>query len=485
MSRSGISAILTMMAFTTVINGQYSGFNLSKYKLPDIKISRLDFNFNLSNSHTNYIEKFIYQTFQQEYKNDNKLFNGLADLNYYYFRNKEKYQGSFTVDMNYQPGFYTNMRDSSITRNNSSSADILISSVNKFFNINKYFFEIDPELSLKAHSTRYYQDLVLSMGASQDDYTNTFTKTAAVPVAIGHGRIEPVEDARLAIYILEELNKAGRISALPSDNIVLELAKAISRIKSERFFDSRLRKIKELQVIDSFLVVNNLISSHDISYFAVLNDQWDYASGPSRAAGFEVSAGINDKVTFNKDHNRSFSSGSNSSNNFIYTNTFEAGLFLSIKYAKPVNLYWQSSLSLVTSINREYTRDPKQKDNQTSNYETNIFNTDLSYSLQYLPNSRTSIALNLATSWQTSSANMKTADSEPVNLKNTGYELVFQPGIQIYYYFSPRLRCQLNPYLAIRKYNHELKSENSNPINYENYNYNEKNVTLTMIYSFF
>jgi hypothetical protein len=263
------------------------------------------------------------------------------------------------------------------------------------------------------------------------------------------------------------------------------LAKAISRIKSERFFDSRLRKIKELQVIDSFLVVNNLISSHDISYFAVLNDQWDYASGPSRAAGFEVSAGINDKVTFNKDHNRSFSSGSNSSNNFIYTNTFEAGLFLSIKYAKPVNLYWQSSLSLVTSINREYTRDPKQKDNQTSNYETNIFNTDLSYSLQYLPNSRTSIALNLATSWQTSSANMKTADSEPVNLKNTGYELVFQPGIQIYYYFSPRLRCQLNPYLAIRKYNHELKSENSNPINYENYNYNEKNVTLTMIYSFF
>jgi hypothetical protein len=84
------------------------------------------------------------------------------------------------------------MRDSSITRNNSSSADILISSVNKFFNINKYFFEIDPELSLKAHSTRYYQDLVLSMGASQDDYTNTFTKTAAVPVAIGlMGELNP------------------------------------------------------------------------------------------------------------------------------------------------------------------------------------------------------------------------------------------------------------------------------------------------------
>ncbi len=55
MSRSGISASLTMMAFTTIINGQYSGFNLSQYKLPDIKISRLDFNFNLSNNHTNYI----------------------------------------------------------------------------------------------------------------------------------------------------------------------------------------------------------------------------------------------------------------------------------------------------------------------------------------------------------------------------------------------------------------------------------------------
>jgi hypothetical protein len=306
-----------------------------------------------------------------------------------------------------------------------------------------------------------------------------------VPVAIGHGRIEPVEDARLAIYILEELNKAGRISALPSDNIVLELAKAISRIKRERFFDSRLRKIKELQAIDSFLVVNNLISSHDMSYFAVLNDQWDYASGPSRATGFEVRAGINDKVTFNKDHNRSFYSGSNTGNNFIYTNTFEAGLFLSVKYARPVNLYWQSSLSLGTSVNREFTRDPKQRDNQASNYETNIFSTDLSYTLQYLPNSRTTIALNVDASWQTSSANMKTGDSNPVNLKNTGYELVFHPGIQIYYYFSPRLRCQLNPYFSIHKSNHELKEENSNPINYEDYNYSDKNVSLTLIYSFF
>ncbi len=485
MRRSKILAILTFLAFSTILNGQYSGFDLSKYKLPDIKTSRLDFNINLGNSSSNIFDKYSVQTYQYENKNDYQYFNGIVYLNYYYFRNKENYQGNFSVDMFYQPDLRTNKMDSNVVKNNSVAANILISCQNRFFNKNRYFFEIDPLLAIESNSTRQYQRFAIYTGASQDDYSNIYSKTISAPFAVGHGRIEPVEDARLAIYILEELNKAGRISVLPSDSIVLEMAKEISRIKRERFFDSRIRKIKELQAIDSFLVNNNIISSHDISYFAVLNDQWDYASGPAREAGFAVSAGINDEITFDKDHERSFLSGSNTANQFSYINTYVAGLFLKIKYSKPISLYWQSSLSVGTSINRDFTRDPKQKDTPVFNYETNRFSSDLSYSLKYLPDSRTTIAFDLIAFYQRSSADMSSAGTESSRLKNTDDVFDFQPGFNVYYYFSPRLQCHLNPYVVVHRSNSKIKYENNDPSFHEVYNYTTKNITLTMIYSFF
>jgi hypothetical protein len=126
---------------------------------------------------------------------------------------------------------------------------------------------------------------------SNDNHGNQLITDLSVPISIGHGRIEPIEDLRLAIYILEELNKAGRIDKMPPENVVLEMAKEISKIKKKRFFDTRIKKISELQAVDSFLLANNIVVSHDINYFAVLNDQWDYASGPSRTSGFSVNTG--------------------------------------------------------------------------------------------------------------------------------------------------------------------------------------------------
>ena len=48
MNRLRIAAIVSGLILTTIMNGQYSGFNLSQYKLPDLKLNRLDFNFDLN-----------------------------------------------------------------------------------------------------------------------------------------------------------------------------------------------------------------------------------------------------------------------------------------------------------------------------------------------------------------------------------------------------------------------------------------------------
>ena len=65
MIRYRISAMISGLILATAINGQYSGFNLSKYKLPDIKLNKLDFNFNLNHVKDNNITR---QSFLDERK---------------------------------------------------------------------------------------------------------------------------------------------------------------------------------------------------------------------------------------------------------------------------------------------------------------------------------------------------------------------------------------------------------------------------------
>jgi len=140
-----------------------------------------------------------------------------------------------------------------------------------------YFVEIDPVFYHNSYTDRYYYE---NSTAVENNIRESVTRLSA-PVSAGYGRIEPVEDLRLALYILEELQKAGKITDVPPEEVIIEMAREISKIKKKRFFDTRIRKIEELHVIDSFLVENNIISSNDINYFAVLNDQWDYAAGPA------------------------------------------------------------------------------------------------------------------------------------------------------------------------------------------------------------
>lgn len=478
MKRLRITFLVSGLIFTTVLNAQYSALTLSKYKLPEIRLNKLDLNINLDQNTVNNSYKLTDVTESDSYMNS---LTGLLNLGYSHFRNTEKFQADYDVTLNLQPSVSREKDNVYLTKNNNINSYFQITAVNRFFNSNKYFIEVDPNVYINSGISGRYHDY--SASSFEKESSNQFATIASIPVSAGHGRIEPVEDARLAIYIIEELNKAGRISGLPSEAVVLEMAKIISKIKNKRFFDTRIRKIEELQVIDSFLLANNIISTHDISYFAVLNDQWDYAAGPVRESGFAVNIGIDNYVSMIKSHYDTENSGTDPVIARNSSRAYKIGGFFRIRYAKPVSLYWQNSLDLLTSIDREFNRSPQDLTSLVDNYETNIIDANLRYSWQFLPNSRTSLSMSLNAEIDHSTRNLYETPDEKTTLR--AYRLTLSPLINLYYYISPQMRIQLNSSFSILESHSTNIFSNGNPDQKSDLSDYHHDISLSFTYSFF
>ena len=284
--------IVTGLLIPFVLGAQFTDFDLSKYKLPDIRLNRLDATFNFLNDLNTYL---YHQPWDTTKTKSNRL-SGSLNLGYYYFRNSEKYQGNLIVNTYLRPEIYKYGTENTDKKTNNTEGSFIISSTNRFYNQRMFFVEIDPDFFFNSEKNR-----ILNENGTTTESINRESYTGlSVPLSVGYGRIEPVEDMRLAVYILEELQKAGRIPVVPPEDVIIKMAREISRIKKKRFFDIRIRKMEELHVIDSFLVANDIISSNDITYFTVLNDNWDYASGPARESGFAVNAGIGNNIQINR-----------------------------------------------------------------------------------------------------------------------------------------------------------------------------------------
>jgi hypothetical protein len=477
MTKCKLIFILTGLLFPLVLGAQYTDFDLSKYKLPDIRLHRLDASFDLLNDVGNYLSQDKWDTTKWK-SND---LNGSLKLDYYYFRNTEKYQGNLDASLYYGQRLNKYVTESNNRKNNDVDRSISVNNINRFYNQRLFFIEVDPNIYFLS-----YRDRQTEENGATEIYTFRETNTQlSVPVSVGYGRIEPVEDMRLAVYIIEELQKAGRITTVPPEDVVIRMAREISRIKKKRFFDTRIRKIEELQIIDSFLVANNIISSNDIRYFTVLNDQWDYASGPQRETGFSVNAGVGNDIRFNRESVKHTVNDVVLTYNKNFRNIYEIGGFLNIRYAKPINLYWQTSAGLNISYGKKFTRDPQDKESMISNYETNIFRTRINGLIQYLPDSRTSIGIDFTGLYQNSYSVRTLTELDPDGYRMRDNLFSVVSTFDMYYYISPQLRVQL---LATLFGNNDLlkvRYESTLPEDEELTRWYKHNVSLTLTYSFF
>jgi hypothetical protein len=159
-------------------------------------------------------------------------------------------------------------------------------------------------------------------------------------------------------------------------------------------------------------------------------------------SGLKLSLGINPT------YNRQINVYSNNTDSSVYSkSTFESTNFMgivSIQYEKPLNLYWQLSVSNNLSGGKYGT---DQSSDQNNIFDTtkirnwNIGNY-LNANLSYYPNSRTQLSLGSTLSYYID--NYKNLELNPDQDETFHDNLSERVTLNLYYYISPRLRFEFN-----------------------------------------
>jgi len=497
---------LILLSFTTVAFSQFSSaqeqFRLSDYKNPDYKWKQLDLRFGLGGTNS-----FIKQEIENGIDvkgNTNTLQSGIG-ADYYATKNSKFYQGyqDFSVSGDFVGSSYsyTNLKDNLGNDQKSNYQRILLGgqTVNRFYNNKKRFVEIDLELDAGLYNSIHKfsaDEEFLPYRDKSTDYTNFVT--ASLPLLIGTGRIEEVQDARLAVYILDDLTNAGDLKRTPTPDEILAFSRFITQTKNQRFFDSRIRKIAEITAIDSILTVLDLKAQSDASYFTLINDNWDNGNGPVRKTGGRFSIGLMPAVDLSYNESQDFFRDtinnpdiieSYSHKNTTHNDSWNLDAIAGYEWQKPANLYWQHTVNTGIAYSLYYEQENSKvfdMDTLTSEQKRRLntpnLKIDLGYTIGYYPNSRTSIKLGIETSLEQYWGNEKVNDDPETDagrtlLNNDLY-------LSCYYYISPQVRLSVNINSAY------LFSKTNQPLPDEEYGYRtshdlHNSVSASLTYSIF
>jgi len=442
--------LIVILSVQTSI-AQNTPFKLSDYKNPDYLYQTLDLNFGL-NSSLNYTKNSSAFDFSRNIYS----FNSAASATYSSYSNSSKFQAEkhITLGGGIGSGGYENSTDynNHESKNNTftHNENLDITFLKRFYNEKQNYFELNTSLNSSGYGTSqkfktYNSD---SLTSSQESGDTRFLNTVSGSFLIGKGRIEQVQDARLALYLLDDLHRLNRDKRSVSDADILALARLITSLKYKRFFDSRLRQIAEITAIDSFMQSNRIAGSRDASYFTSINDNWDFANNPSRFSGRRIFTGIEAGFTYNYTRTNLENTLPTESKNETTNNLHGGNIFAvaGINYEKPISIKWQQSANLKAGVGSHYeiqsiseadTSNTTNIDSFTGRFPSIMLAADYGYG--YYPNSRTWLTAN----WQFTSGYDKqmtgTSRKDKKDYQNNFYANT-GPRIQAYYYISEKLR---------------------------------------------
>lgn len=410
------------------LQAQISEYKLSDYKLPDFKRHMLDFNFGLSSFH---------RIMDIELINDRELnYGGGFNSQYSFLKNSRKYQGRFTFYENLGLSSSRFKRDTvyKSTNKNFRSSNYLVIN-NQFFNQSEYFIQADLSSGFEYYRTNRVTEMYENN--NWQNKTNEKPRTTYFDfngtLGVGKGRIEPVQDARHALYILDALKKAGRLKREPSKEEITEIASKISILKNERVLDARLKKIEELNTIDSLLNQMGLIETPDMIYFSHLNDMWDYGGNQYRSSGISIS--VNYKPTFEYEKRYFYydSIENKTEKEAVYHN-----YGLTMQWSKPIRQKFQSDMSFSGyGFYRKY-------NNEDTDLSLKGLQGSFKYQFIYYPDTRTSMFMGLIVSGEKLWDNEDAEFIEYNGLFDWGDRIHFNPYFLLDYYISPNLRLSIS-----------------------------------------
>jgi len=426
-----IVLLITFSINSLLLSAQINSFDLSTYQLPDIKRHQLDLAFDLNGSSSVY-DRSQRNSMDQFYKRNNIY--GDIGLRYNFYSNSIKYQGNQDIMIDFSSSFNDRKdKESTLYESFDAGSTFRINSKNRFYFKQKWF------VSTNLHfNGRLYRSTIDQEVYSAENRENNLTLN--IPLGIGVGRIEQVQDAWLAIYILDELNKEGRLTRTPTTEEIIEFSQLISQLKNERFFDARLQKIKEIESVDSFLQSRNLIKNADARYFAVVNDNWDHAANRARYSGERMSFHLEPGYVYTSD----FFEDQHESYQLVNEHKITEYSFQGVlKYMneKPINRFWQSSFSFqfaggyLKAINEDIENGTKVE------LKAPQLTSSVNYAVGFYPNSRTDLVVSLGFNYFNSFGE-EDINSVKADIAHFSISPVFSTNLN--YYLSPQLRINAN-----------------------------------------
>ena len=239
----------------------YKNYDIGSYRLPDITRNELDFSVNSEGKFSDMSESDVVSG----------SIMGNFDVTFNRYRNARTFRGTQQASVALS-GQYAKDQQEAKTRN--YDVGLYYTNSSRFYgdDYEGLFFETGGKASFLAEGTKRFGD-----GADQPRNNTSKVLELSVSLRVGKGRIERVEDARQAIYILENLAKRRVLSRELTGEEIDAFARVISAVKNKRFFDARLRLIDEVTAVDSFLVASGALASGGAAYFTT---RWPLVGRP-------------------------------------------------------------------------------------------------------------------------------------------------------------------------------------------------------------
>jgi hypothetical protein len=447
-----IVMLISILAVKTS-NAQDSAFKLSDYKNPNYFYQTLDLNFGL----TSIFIQHQSETTDKSGGNNFSLYSKAGAFYSLYINSpgtQTELQTSFYGDLGstVQHSKYESLNTEYNSNAFNHSENLNIEGLKRFYNAKQNYFEVSGlisgiDYSSSSEVTNKNSDTIISKYTS-DHKTHNLNISGSF--LIGKGRIEQVQDARMALYLLDDLQKLNRQNQIASNEDVLALAREITRLKYKRFFDDRLRKIAEITAIDSFLQKNGIAGTTDATYFTSLTDNWNYSNNPVRNSGKRFFTGIE------ADYMYSYNSQSSDNvvpdeipiNNIVKRQNAGAYIVAGVACEKPTSLKWQNSANLKIGVGLRQNTVHFDLDDVSENplpqYTEALPSLKLTgnYGFGYYPTSRTWVTFDwwILSGWD---KEMKGTSKQDKKDDQNSFYTYTGPQFHAYYYLSEKLRLSL------------------------------------------
>jgi hypothetical protein len=339
--------------------------------------------------------------------------NGSYDYGHELQGDRKSTASFFSPDVSLTYTGYINRPDKQLFYSISTNPDFSISRSNDEINDRSEtdrYFSPDGHLfwsQLKYHSKSFFQ-----FGVDTDiDYSKRYTRTEmnsvtittkhsninssiATPIGFGRGRLEPVSDVVMALFLLKDAVGIGLDSQLIQSEDVVAFAELMATVRNKRVFDTRRKRVFELRSLYDFMLAKGWVLQNDPGFFTVLTDNWLYNFNYPRYSGNRWTYLLTPKLS--SDSNLGHTIGQPNSD----TQSQSFGSEVSVEYAhyKSQNLY--RNFRRIHSIEIGVDDNHNKSNDLKTNYS--ILHGKFSNSIGYgwFPNTRTQILSSLSLTYE-------------------------------------------------------------------------------------